>query len=105
MHCSRDVRSGGLLPRHGRCGLHCGSCGEGRVDETPSACRRQTIESLVIAFGETPADCVAQISGNRPCEKGYRTFKPLVHPLPREFDDGDAAGRLERFFLPEPALR
>ena len=74
-------------------------------DETPSACRRQTIESLVVAFGETPADCVAQISGNRPCEKGYRTFKPLVHPLPRDFDDGDAAGRLERFFLPEPALR
>lgn len=74
-------------------------------DETPSACRRQTIESLVIAFGETPADCVAQISGNRPCEKGYSTFKPLVHPLPRDLDDGDAAGRLERFFLPEPALR
>ena len=59
----------------------------------------------MIAFGETPADCVAQIAGNRPCEKGYCTFKPLVRPLPHDLDDGDAAGRLERFFLPEPALR
>ncbi len=25
--------------------------------------------------------------------------------LPHDLDDGDAAGRLERFFLPEPALR
>ena len=29
MHCSRDARSGGLLPCHGRCGLHGGSRGEG----------------------------------------------------------------------------
>ena len=74
-------------------------------DETPSACRKSTIESLVLAFGETPADCVAHISGNRPCEKGYRVFRPLAHPLPRGLDDGDAAGRLSRFFLPEPMLK
>lgn len=73
-------------------------------DETPSACRKHTIESFVLAFGETPKDCVAQMAGNRPCERGYRTFKPLALPLPRDFDDGDAAGRLERFFLSDPSL-
>ena len=62
-------------------------------------------DELSLAFVETPADCVAQIAGNRPCERGYRTFRPLARPLPHAFDDGDAAGRLGRFFLPEPALR
>ena len=73
-------------------------------DETPSACRKSTVESFVCEFGPAAEDTVLHIAGNRPCETGYRSFKPLAKPLTAQFDDGDAAGRLERFFGPDPSL-
>ena len=73
-------------------------------DESPSACRRTTKESFVCEFAAADADIALHIAGNRACETGYRRFNPLARPLPAAFDDGDAAGRLERFFLPEPGL-
>ena len=69
-----------------------------------SACRKTTVESLVCDFGETPPATVLHVAAQPPCKHGYKALKPLVRPLPAKFDYGDAPGRLERHFLPEPDL-
>ncbi|MBR1920902.1 MAG: C69 family dipeptidase [Kiritimatiellae bacterium] len=86
-------------PSDGRSAAHAAA-----FDETPSACRLGTVESFVCVFAPRAEDTVLHVAGNRPCETGYRVFSPLKPPLPKAFDDGDAAGRLDRFFEPEVAI-
>ena len=60
-----------------------------------------TVERSIWSFGDSPTDMTAEIANGPFSSLRTVRFAPLGK-LPPEMDDADAAGRLERHFLPEP---
>ena len=61
-------------------------CRPKHPDKSPKTlepiCRKSTLESLVCAFGATPADDTILLTDGRPCEVPYRLFRPFGGVLP-----------------------